>query len=65
MSTFKITMVVTDIYDIEVEADSLEEAKDLAVEQDESTWVKDTNATSADLGDDHSMLVDGAWVNVH
>lgn len=65
MNTYKITMVVTEIYDIEVKAESLEEAKDLAVEQDESTWVKDTNATSADLGDDHSVLVDGAWVNVH
>ena len=64
MSTFKITMVVTDIYDIEVEADSLEEAKDLAQWQDVSTWVKDENAGSSELGDDHKMLVEGAWTNV-
>jgi hypothetical protein len=57
-------MVVTDIYDIEVQAASLEEAKDLAQWQDQSSWTKDDNAGSAELGDDHSMLVDGVWVSV-
>ena len=64
MNTYKITMVVTDIYDIEVQAASLEEAKDLAQWQDQSSWTKDDNAGSAELGDDHSMLVDGVWVSV-
>jgi hypothetical protein len=57
-------MVVTDIYDVEVEADSLEDAQALALEQDDSKWVKDENACSAYLGDDHTAFIDGAWVNV-
>ena len=64
MTKYRITMVVTDIYDIEVEADSLEEAQGIALDQDESTWVKDDNACSATLGDDHTAFIDGAWVNV-
>lgn len=64
MNTYRVTMVVTNIYDIEVEANDLEEAQELALDTPESKWALDQSATTAYLGDDHMMLEDGAWVYV-
>jgi hypothetical protein len=57
-------MVVTNIYDIEVKADNLEEAQGLAIDTPEKEWMLDKSATTAYLGDDHMMLEDGSWVYV-
>jgi hypothetical protein len=56
MSKYKVTMVVTNIYDVEVEADSLAEAKDKAESIDAEYWVLDESAGSAELGDDHTTF---------
>jgi len=52
---YKVTIVVTDIYDVEIEADTLAEAQDLALE-DSTNWVLDEVASTAELGEDHYRL---------
>jgi hypothetical protein len=57
---YKVTIVETKIYDCVVEADSLDEAKDIAVDN-EPDWVLDDNAGWTELGEDHRVLVEGNW----
>jgi hypothetical protein len=52
---YKVTIVVTDIYDVEIEADTLEQAQDLALE-DSTRWVLDNKASTTELGGDHWVL---------
>jgi hypothetical protein len=61
MPKYKITIVETKIYDCEVNADSLDEAKEIAV-VDELNWVLDDNSGWTELGEDHRVLVEGNWV---
>jgi hypothetical protein len=61
MPKYKVTIVETTIYDCEVEADSLDEAKEIAIDN-ESDWVADSNAGWTELGEDHRVLVEGEWV---
>jgi len=53
---YKVTIVETKIYDVEMEADTFEEAQDLALVQDPTHWVLDEQATSIELGTDHLVL---------
>ena len=63
MPSYKITIVSTDIYDAEVEADSLEEAQQEALAEPD-LWVLSTVDSSSELGDDHYVWNDvtNAWV---
>jgi hypothetical protein len=49
---YKVTIVVTDIYDVEIEADTLAEAQELAL-ADSTRWVLDESASTTELGGDH------------
>lgn len=61
MSKYKITIVESAVYDVYVEADSLEEAKDKAHDTEPSKWVKDDDASYCELGTDHFVWVDNDW----
>jgi hypothetical protein len=61
MPKYKVTIVETVIYDCEVEADSLDEAKEIAV-NNEADWVADSDSGWTELGEDHRVLVEGEWV---
>ena len=50
---YKITIVTTDVYDCEVEANSLSEAKEIALGAD--NWVIDAGASGTELGYDHEV----------
>ena len=50
---YKVTIVETKIYDVEIEANTFEEAQDLALVEDPTRWVLDEQATSVELGTDH------------
>lgn len=52
---YKVTIVVTEIYDVEIEADTLAEAQELALE-DSTHWVLDEVAGTVELGSDHYRL---------
>jgi len=61
MPKYKVTIVETTIYDCEVEADSLDEAKESAIDN-QSDWVADSNSGWTELGEDHRVLIEGEWV---
>lgn len=64
MNKYCITIVETNIYEAEVEADTLEQAQDVALASPE-LWVKDDNASDFDFGYEHFILNNGEWENVN
>jgi hypothetical protein len=59
MPKYKITIKHTEIYDCIVDADSLEDAKELAWDIPEE-W-SHTTAGWMEHGKDHEVMVDGEW----
>jgi hypothetical protein len=64
MNKYCITIVETSIHEAEVEADTLEQAQDLALASPE-IWVKDESASDFDFGYDQMVLVNDEWVFHH
>jgi hypothetical protein len=64
MARYKITIIETAIYDAYVEAESLEHAQDIAIDNP-NTWEKDVEASSFDLGDDNYKVIEGEWKEVN
>lgn len=61
---FRITVKQVVIHDVFVKADSLDEAKDKALDNTDA-WVEDTESTYTELGQDHWVLDEKKdWVGV-
>ena len=53
MDKYLVTIVDTKIYEVEVEADNIHEAQDLAILSPAAKWVEDKDAAWTDFGDTH------------
>jgi hypothetical protein len=68
MAKYKITIVETAIYDVYVDAESLEQAKDKAIydvgRHSKNNWFKNAEASSYEFGDDHCLWENNKWREV-
>ena len=54
MTKYRVTIVSTDLYDADVEADSLGEAIDFAM-SDSSNWILSEPDSTSEIGQDHKV----------
>jgi len=67
MARYKITIIQTDIYDVEITADSLELAESMAEGSNPDDWKLDEVSSYTTLGTDHKIynILTNRWEQIN